>query len=118
MFITSVLTKTKAQLYQKAWVNVVSLSARTKLLMPVNVASRKVVNWQKARYTPCMNGMMKPIMNAASGRQYETGHHFFMGSFHSRFSPFYFSLHLRRPGRTRPAAQKSGARPARAARRL
>ena len=47
--MASVLTTTKAQLYQKAWVKVVSRRALMKLEMPMKVASRTVVNWQKAR---------------------------------------------------------------------
>ena len=44
MLMARVLTTTKAQLYQKAWVKVESLMARMKLEMPMKVASRTVVN--------------------------------------------------------------------------
>ena len=44
MLMARVLTTTKAQLYQKAWVKVESLMARMKLEMPIKVASRTVVN--------------------------------------------------------------------------
>ena len=42
MLMASVLTTTKAQLYQKAWVKVVSRRALMKLEMPMKVASRTV----------------------------------------------------------------------------
>ena len=71
-----VVTTTKAQLYQKAWVKVLSPMARTKLLRPMRVASRTVVNWQKARYTPSTKGMMKPMTNAARVGRTKMGQYF------------------------------------------
>ena len=47
--IASVETTTKAQLYQKACVKVLSAKAFVKFERPMKVASLTVVNWQNAR---------------------------------------------------------------------
>ena len=77
-FMARVLTATKAQLYQKACVKVLSAKTFVKFERPMKVASLTVVNWQNARYTPCMNGIMKPMINAPSVGSTNIGHHLFM----------------------------------------
>ena len=48
-FMAIVLTTTKAQLYQNAWVKVLSAKAFAKFCSPTKVASFIVMNWQSER---------------------------------------------------------------------
>ncbi len=44
--------------------------------MPTNSASVTVVNLQKLKYTPMMNGITNPMMNAANVGSANSAHHF------------------------------------------